>query len=677
MNATKHLVTASGLAVAALLVVGTTRADETYDRAVFYSKMSLGWSNAPTPILMPGYVPTEKTVIRARYNFSGGGTGCFLYFACSGLHGAAPSMGWNPAKESVFTYNKTTVKYPTIRSGVVLDLEVKGGVATRTRVSDGEVLDTLTADTSGAAFSCPRKNGLLLFAYRDEGSTSESIYYGFRGDIYFFEISEVNEDGSETPVHYYVPCKVDDVIALADKVTKTVLFHQGDTVPFKVNEADLLAPETRAALESSPLIYSGNVSTFSSTFFLDGEERDDASFTWDFDDGTDPVVTTEKSIQHVYASAGTFSVTVTGSADGSSAERTLTNVVTTVDDPSPFVKKIGKFDKSVAFMVDGCEGPLTNFPVLVRLAEGSPTGFSYADFKDASTGAELRFLGVDGTALSHEVDTWDPTGTSLVWVNLPICSHGTAFYAVYGGTPRKAVDATDVWSPYVGVWHMGEADGACADSTGNGLAATPDGATENSVGVEGPLGIARQSATAEAAGFLKVGDTASIYNGQNVTMSGWVKMLACDFSQVIFACTGGWSFYAHGSTKNSFIASATANRNPSFSCGNLWSGNWTHIVLSYETRGSDATCRVTANGVKIASSFLYAVGTKNLTLAFGRWYDGGGKYAPAVFDELRLRKEAVSDAFAAAEYKTAADANFLLSLGALDVKKDGLTILIR
>ena len=65
---------------------------------------------------------------------------------------------------------------------------------------------------------------------------------------------------------------------------------------------------------------------------------------------------------------------------------------------------------SVAFT--GYTGaPLKDFPVLVRLSP-SLNNFNYA--KCAANGADLRFSDADGNLIPCEIDTWDPSGTSLV-----------------------------------------------------------------------------------------------------------------------------------------------------------------------------------------------------------------------------------------------------------------------
>ena len=112
---------------------------------------------------------------------------------------------------------------------------------------------------------------------------------------------------------------------------------------------------------------------------------------------------------------------------------------------------------------------LANFPVLVRLAEDAPTGFSYAD---CPTGGCLWFTDANDDPIPCDVDTWDDEGESLVWVSVPSLSDAATVTMHWdaAGAPAGLPAASQVWSlaDYVGVWHMNE---ICED---NSLHYTPD-----------------------------------------------------------------------------------------------------------------------------------------------------------------------------------------------------------
>ncbi len=123
---------------------------------------------------------------------------------------------------------------------------------------------------------------------------------------------------------------------------------------------------------------------------------------------------------------------------------------------------------------------LVNFPLAVFL---NNTRTSYADF--VTGGNDIRFVDADGvTVLNYEIEKWDTTGTSTVWVKVPQIDASSAtdyIYLYYDNS--SATDApttastTAVWdSNYLSVYHMDDnplASGAnLFDSTSNNTHAT-------------------------------------------------------------------------------------------------------------------------------------------------------------------------------------------------------------
>ena len=98
---------------------------------------------------------------------------------------------------------------------------------------------------------------------------------------------------------------------------------------------------------------------------------------------------------------------------------------------------------------------------------------------------------MSGNGLPFEIDTWNESGTSLIWVQLPLMTNGTEFVMCWGSdSSGKDVCNAKPWSAYTGVWHMGETGTPSTsspitihDSTANGL----DGSTP--VGRAAPGGV--------------------------------------------------------------------------------------------------------------------------------------------------------------------------------------------
>ena len=127
----------------------------------------------------------------------------------------------------------------------------------------------------------------------------------------------------------------------------------------------------------------------------------------------------------------------------------------------------GDYAKSFAITFPGYSGSetLTDFPVLVKVS-AARNDFDYSACQVAN-GGDLRFADASGNLLSSEVDTWNTSGESLVWVKVPSFSKDTVITAYYGNANPPAVTASDVWSNgYVGVWHLNESAAPLAESSG-------------------------------------------------------------------------------------------------------------------------------------------------------------------------------------------------------------------
>ena len=335
------------------------------------------------------------------------------------------------------------------------------------------------------------------------------------------------------------------------------------------------------------------------------------------------------------------------------------------------------FSKQVEFTVSGYAGSstLADFPVAVRLAAGSPTGFRYADMADPASGSELRFADGSGDSLSYEIEQWNPDGASLVWVKVPALSQGASFTMYYGGEPADAVEPRWTWkADYVGVWHMAEANGTVADSV-NGLDAEPIGAAAatQQVAADGVFGKARVN-SANAASYngqsmLKVADSTLLDVGDDFTMSAGVKMTALTTVDGLarFASRNRGGGYApdwelalpNYTTLNGYAGSLTAVSSTVPSAEN----SWVHLAAVF----NGTTLTTYANGVKLADASISAVQDSDNKLIFGaKDKDVVQGHFTGLFDEFRLRDAVSSADWVKAEYDQSS-ASFLTAGEATDV----------
>ena len=341
------------------------------------------------------------------------------------------------------------------------------------------------------------------------------------------------------------------------------------------------------------------------------------------------------------------------------------------------------FSKQVEFTVSGYTGTstLSDFPVAVRIAAGSPSGFSYSDMASSANGGELRFADSSGNSLSYEIEQWNANGASLVWVKMPSLSQGAKFTMYYGGTPADAVESRWTWkADYVGVWHMAEASGAVSDSV-NGLTAEPigAGAATQQVAADGVFGKARVNSANNASyagqAMLKVSDSTLLDVGSDFTMSAWVKMTALTTVDGLarFASRNRGGNYAPDwelalpdyTTLNGYAGSLTPVSSTVPSAEN----SWVHLVAVF----NGTTLTTYANGVKLADSTITAVQDSDNKLIFGaKDKDRVQGHFTGLFDEFRLRDAVSSADWVKAEYAQSS-ASFLTAGAATAVSGGGST----
>lgn len=318
--------------------------------------------------------------------------------------------------------------------------------------------------------------------------------------------------------------------------------------------------------------------------------------------------------------------------------------------------------------------PLTNFPVLVRISEATIRGFQYGDC--APGGADIAFEDEYGNALPREIDTWDETGESLVWVRLPVLTNNAPFALTYRdpsvtAQPQCQTDGS-VWraAGYVGVWHMGEASGPVADATGHGLTATPGGNyTANSVAVSGKIGNARQNAVnASQPGNLVVTNYDSFDVGGTFAVGGWFFVTSNSSSDNRFFSRkenyqehGGWEILHKGGQNNIadkkiYVRGKTNSKSQTSSGMNLVGAGWQHFVFVYD--GGKAS--IYRNGQPIVTTGSIEPASDNgQTMGIGSYRVAANSCLVGNVDECRLLDAVPTADWVAANYATQSDPSFL------------------
>lgn len=366
--------------------------------------------------------------------------------------------------------------------------------------------------------------------------------------------------------------------------------------------------------------------------------------------------------------------------------------------------KSAAFDKGALFTVSGYTGSttLSGFPVLVRIAENSPSGFSYDNLHSKSTGADIAFVGMDGNGLPFEIDTWNTNGTSLIWVRLPTMANGTQFVMCWGSdSSGKDVCNANPWSAYTGVWHMGETGTPSTsspvtihDSTDNGLdGSTPVGGVASGSVVGGAWLISPDSDHDRSIRIPVGGSTADPAKkaaadelGTDFHASFWMRAKGVvQWANLICRRKGdqgtGWGFSFHENSGNTpklmriYAGSTTpATSSGTYNLGATLSATddvWKKldVIWKYASNGNVQVADIYLNGAYLETvTCNETVNQQDTDIGIGcstqDAYDSNdknkkGRRINAEMDEVRLGAFVPSTDWIAADFATQTSASFL------------------
>ncbi len=371
------------------------------------------------------------------------------------------------------------------------------------------------------------------------------------------------------------------------------------------------------------------------------------SYSWDFGDtqGDTGVTTT-----HEYASAGTYLATLTVTDDDGDTDSATTTIT---------VSNIGWWDASwgqrrqLTFNNAAQAENLVDFPVLVTL---DATKLDYAAIQAA--GEDLRFIDDDGTTvLSHEIDTWDPTGTSYVWVRVPQIDAVSSvdYIMLYYDNPvaPDGQDAAGVWTAgYNAVWHL---NSDLQDSTAN----INDGVNSGSTAGAGQIGAARSFDGVDD--FIDAGTSPSLEVTGQLSIEAWFSLAAGQSGHPprivskknVWNDSFGYNLEVHQSSGR--VTSLGSGTNYLRATGlTLSSDTWYYVATSVD----GGTGRVYLDGVDVtADSTLSPLVANPQPLNIGR-VAGSTAYFLGLLDEVRISGVTRSAAWIAAQHLSMSD-NFI------------------
>ena len=365
------------------------------------------------------------------------------------------------------------------------------------------------------------------------------------------------------------------------------------------------------------------------------------------------------------------------------------------------------FSNRMTFTVEGYEegrGDLANFPVLLRIPAGS-----------VSEPAQMAFFDNNNDPLHFEVDTWNASGESLVWVGLTTLTQGATITLASGLSNYSAPNlAYGLWrkASYVLVLHCGDVGPGLIGSTVQGISGTARSVSNVDAGVgveglvpEGAAGAARMISGGAANdsdwGAIRVENyDRYMASATHFTISLW-------FNHRSDVAVGDERFFGNRLIENNEVAGFTARIDPNNAanapafivsgnstqgaaqCANYisvvsntdgqnvpFSGVWTHATFSFQPKPQPTFFHV-AGGRALCKSYVgnkwvgeYASQINDLLsidaisatapvfFGHGSATEKANSFKGAM-DEIRVRDGVVSDDWAFAEYATIKNPNFL------------------
>ena len=355
----------------------------------------------------------------------------------------------------------------------------------------------------------------------------------------------------------------------------------------------------------------------------------------------------------------------------------------TMNDPTAFLVPCNP--KQATLNATGYMGSdLADFQALVKLsASNDAYGFSYADCF-ASDGSDLWFTDAEGSLIPHDIDTWNTSGDSFVWVKIPTLANGTEI-VMHWGAPRTAAQTctpSDTWSNFVGVWHMnGTGTAAETNKTANvGLNAFPTNSASKAVSFNrdlgGKVGSARKNNYQYDGRYFSVGSSSNPYHTaitekSRFSVSGWCRLdVATNSYQRIFcglnaSSLNSWEAYRQNTkvSMRSGNGSAQTLKEQGWDI-NLQSGcdDWHYLTFVWD--GDKATAY--DNNADKGTQTLRANTHPNNVFTIGGRLGTGNRSFIGTFDEVRMFNGAMTADRVAADYATMTDPTTFLTFKPAD-----------
>jgi hypothetical protein len=263
---------------------------------------------------------------------------------------------------------------------------------------------------------------------------------------------------------------------------------------------------------------------------------------------------------------------------------------------------------------------------------------NYSDIK--AGGDDLRFYDANCNLIPYEIERWNTSGDSTIWVKVPsiaATSNASFIWMSYGKSSAPAgQNKTAVWdSNYVGVYHLEETSGLAYDATSNANNMTAEGSVSRNVGGR----VAGADMFDSSTDRLKATSSSSLAmtTSSSFTLESWVYVVGYTSNANVIerqynATDGNIDYGLY--VVNGYPEVRARSKSLQFGT-KIPLTQWSHLVATFNL--STKTCTLYINGVQKAQS----TGCTESLLASGTQptYVGGdqsNRYFNGAIDEARI-----------------------------------------
>jgi concanavalin A-like lectin/glucanase superfamily protein/uncharacterized protein DUF2341 len=366
--------------------------------------------------------------------------------------------------------------------------------------------------------------------------------------------------------------------------------------------------------------------------------------------------TASVSVSVSVSASVSVSVSVSASTSASVSSSAASSTGTGITDP--VWTRLRELDLDM-----GMNGHVDDFAVLVLL---NTSRIDYSATQDK--GEDLRFTDLGDQPLPYEIERWDESGVSVVWVHVPALDqtgvNHTKIRMYYGNTAADdAQNAQGIWNAtYAGVWHLSQDDNGLVDSTGK----SPVAINHSSTRLASIVGDGRNF----VAGTGQYIDTLNAAQIDRYTVEAWVKgnhdaTTATGPNGALMREKNYQIMWDH---VDPFVGAASLNTKDSNPVGSNWkaatfgplkSNTWYYLAATFE----GDKLRAFRDGAPTDMKTFATTDpqTETETAKIGRHAFGGASanFFDGMVDEVRISTKPRSDKWIQAQNRSMRDQGFV------------------